>query len=352
MIVSPRRYLLVGDQPLEVIIGLEVHARISSKYKIFSGTFNTIQPLDEGLPGSLPVLNVLCVNSLFLLADLVRAQTATSIDFTRKSYFCVDLAQGFQITQHFHPLLTGGVLELQFCLINNKIRLGQITISMACLEHDAGRFARDKSKISYMRSGGSLLEIVTSPCVDSVDCVKLFVAKLRLALISTKTSRCVMADSDLRFDLNFSIASPLSTLSFKTEIKNLNWLSALEELISCEVASFGVRKFTACTTKRADLRDSIAFTARLKEREYEYKQINEANLNTVKTWYNQSGAQVLDYGGFCVLALGTDSTYCRLSNFDASVTSISLFSIFGFKKLSFLLKLLRWCSREGSLMVE
>ncbi|MFP3039273.1 MAG: hypothetical protein ACKESB_00890, partial [Candidatus Hodgkinia cicadicola] len=215
MIVSPRRYSLVGAKPLEVIIGLEVHARISSKYKIFSGTFNTIQPLDEGLPGSLPVLNVLCVNSLFLLADLVQAQTATSIDFTRKSYFCVDLAQGFQITQHFYPLLTSGVLELQFCSINNKIRLGQITISMACLEHDAGRFTRHKSKISYVRSGGSLLEIVTSPCVDSVDCVKLFVAKLRLALISIKASRCVMADSDLRFDLNFSIASPLSTLSFK-----------------------------------------------------------------------------------------------------------------------------------------
>ncbi len=282
LVASPRRYLLIGCQPLEVIIGLEVHVRINSKYKIFSGCQCMVHPLDEGLPGSLPALNVISVNSLFVFAELVRAHAAASFSFTRKSYFCADLAQGFQITQHFCPLIVNGVLELQFCLVNNRVKLERVAISRACLEHDAASFTRDKTKVSYVRAGCSLLEIVTSPCIDSIVCLKLFIAKLRLVLSSTGISDCVMANSDLRFDLNFSVALPLAKLGCKTEIKNLNWLASLNELVLYEAKIFAARRFSSCKTKGADLKRLSTFTIRLKEQEYEYKHICEANLNAVK----------------------------------------------------------------------
>src|ERR1700751_4981662 len=226
----------------EVVIGMEVHAQVTSKSKLFSGASTAfggepnshVSLVDAALPGMLPVINGECVapaggTGLGLKARIKRRST-----FDRKNYFYPDLPQGYQISQYKSPIVGEGEIQVDLTP-DHSIRVG---IERLHLEQDAGKSLHDQSPtmsfVDLNRSGVALMEIVSGPDMRSADEAKAYVSKLRTILRYIGSCDGDMEKGNLRADVNVSVRRPGEALGTRCEIKNVNSIRFIGQAIEYE----------------------------------------------------------------------------------------------------------------------
>ncbi|AIC63804.1 aspartyl/glutamyl-tRNA(Asn/Gln) amidotransferase subunit B [Candidatus Hodgkinia cicadicola] len=338
---SARDYLACGNTPVELSIGLEVHVQFSSSYKLFSGRLGVLAALDVGLPGSLPVVNFGDVLGVNVLASLLNSRVSPWLSFTRKGYFCADLAAGYQITQYHNPLLGYGSLEVFAFGVSGVCRVMRAHIQNVNLEHDTGSvsFLGGCEVVNFARAGLGLLEFVSFPCFNSVLFAKLYLLKLKLVLMCLNISSCVMANAELRYDFNVSFGEPLSSCSAKIEIKNLNSLSGLSRVVLSE-ACLARRDGRACT-KAIEPKTFATLFLRRKESASEYKRLLEADIPLARVLTKLSSTQqrvAATRARLCWLSsCGRLSFFCFQSS-ERFRCQAHVFSQFGFRFLSLMFK--------------
>ena len=229
----------------ELVIGLEVHAQLSSESKLFSRTStkfgaepnSQVSFIDAAMPGMLPILNEKCVEQAVKIGIALNANINKHSVFDRKNYFYADLPQGYQISQFYHPIINGGSIILNLPDDTNK----KIRIARMHLEQDAGKSIHDQSpKETYIdlnRSGVALLEIVTEPDIYNSEEAGEFIKKLRAILRCLNACDGDMEKGSLRCDANVSIR-PLNDkkLGIRAEIKNLNSIKNIIKAINYEAS--------------------------------------------------------------------------------------------------------------------
>ena len=228
----------------EVVIGLEVHAQVSSSAKLFSGAptkfgaepNQNVSLVDAAMPGMLPVINKECVNQAVRTGLGLKAEINLFSVFDRKNYFYADLPQGYQISQFKQPIVGEGVLRIDLADGSSK----DIGIERLHLEQDAGKSMHDqhpsKSYIDLNRTGVALMEIVSRPDIRSAAQAAAYVKKLRSILRYLGTCDGNMEEGSLRADVNVSVRRPGAELGTRTETKNLNSLRFIQQAIDYEVA--------------------------------------------------------------------------------------------------------------------
>jgi aspartyl-tRNA(Asn)/glutamyl-tRNA(Gln) amidotransferase subunit B len=226
----------------EVVIGLEVHAQAVSNAKLFSGASavfgadpNTqVTFLDAGMPGMLPVLNKACVDQA-IKTGLGMNSTINKVSvFDRKNYFYPDLPLGYQISQFYYPIVTGGYIDID---LENEVK--RINITRLHLEQDAGKSTHDLhpslSYIDFNRAGVALMEIVSEPEMRSSQEAMAYVKKLRSILRYLGTCDGNMEEGSLRVDANISLHQPGTPFGTRAEIKNVNSVRFLGQAIEYEI---------------------------------------------------------------------------------------------------------------------
>src|ERR1700676_3066381 len=226
----------------EVVIGLEVHAQVTSQAKLFSGASTEfggepnshVSLVDAAMPGMLPVINAECVRQAVRTGLGLKAKINLKSVFDRKNYFYPDLPQGYQISQYKSPIVGEGevVVDLPD---GETVRVG---IERLHLEQDAGKSLHDQnptmSLVDLNRSGVALMEIVSKPDLRSADEAKAYVAKLRAILRYLGTCDGDMEKGSLRADVNVSVRRPGEPLGTRCEIKNVNSIAFIGEAIEYE----------------------------------------------------------------------------------------------------------------------
>ncbi len=227
----------------EVVIGMEVHAQVTSEAKLFSGSSTTfgagpnenVSLVDAAMPGMLPVINEACVRQAVKTGLGIKAEINLYSVFDRKNYFYADLPQGYQISQFKHPIVGEGVLTIE--LADGTTH--DIGIERIHLEQDAGKSLHDqhpsKSYIDLNRSGVALMEIVSRPDLRSSEQAGAYIKKLRSILRYLGTCDGNMEEGSLRADVNVSVRRPGQALGTRTETKNLNSVRFIMQAIDYEV---------------------------------------------------------------------------------------------------------------------
>lgn len=237
------KYVQGNTGPWEVVIGLEVHAQVTSKAKLFSGAStefgaapNTqVALLDAGMPGMLPVLNEKCVEQAVRTGLGLKAEINKYSAFDRKNYFYADLPLGYQISQFAHPIVGAGTMILDLEDGSSK----EVRIHRLHLEIDAGKSIHDmhpeKTYIDLNRAGVALMEIVSEPDMRSAAEAAAYVRKLRSILRYLGTCDGNMEQGSLRCDVNVSVRRPGEELGTRTETKNMNSMKFIQQAIDYEV---------------------------------------------------------------------------------------------------------------------
>ncbi len=236
--------LVKGNTGLwEVVIGLEVHAQVSSKAKLFSGSAtefgadpNTqVNFLDAGMPGMLPVINGYCVDQAIKTGLGLNGILNLVSVFDRKNYFYADLPTGYQISQFTRPIVTGGYLDID--LEDEKTK--RVNLTRIHIEQDAGKSTHDlHPSLSYIdlnRAGIALMEIVSEPEMRSSQEAMAYVKKLRSILRYLGSCDGNMEQGSLRADANISLRRPGEPLGTRAEIKNVNSVRFLGQAIEYEI---------------------------------------------------------------------------------------------------------------------
>lgn len=237
----------------ELVIGLEVHAQVASKAKLFSGAStefgaepnSNVSFVDAAMPGMLPVINEFCVEQAVRTGLGLKAQINLWSAFDRKNYFYPDLPQGYQISQLYHPIVgEGEVLVEMGPGVARLVRIERIHI-----EQDAGKSIHDMdpnmSFVDLNRTGVALMEIVSRPDIRGPDEAAAYVTKLRQILRYLGTCDGNMQNGSLRADVNLSICRPgqyekyqetqdFSHLGTRCEIKNMNSMRFIQQAIEVE----------------------------------------------------------------------------------------------------------------------
>jgi len=217
----------------EVVIGLEVHAQVTSNAKLFSGAStefgaepNTqVSLVDAAMPGMLPVPNGECLRQAVRTGMALEAKINPWSRFDRKNYFYADLPQGYQISQLYHPIVGEGEIEI---LVDEKDEgsAKRIGVERIHLEQDAGKLMHDQhpsfSYVDLNRSGVALMEIVSKPDMRSPDEAGAYVRKLRAILRYVGSCDGNMEQGSMRADVNVSVRRPGGELGTRTETKNVN----------------------------------------------------------------------------------------------------------------------------------
>jgi aspartyl-tRNA(Asn)/glutamyl-tRNA(Gln) amidotransferase subunit B len=226
----------------EVVIGMEVHAQVTSKAKLFSGASTAfggepnahVSLIDAAMPGMLPVINEECVRQAVRTGLGLKAKINLKSVFDRKNYFYPDLPQGYQISQYKSPIVGEGEVVVDM----PDGETARIGIERLHLEQDAGKLLHDQhasmSFVDLNRSGVALMEIVTKPDLRSADEAKAFVGKLRTILRYLGTCDGDMEKGNLRADVNVSVRKPGAPLGTRCEIKNLNSIRFIGQAIEHE----------------------------------------------------------------------------------------------------------------------
>jgi aspartyl-tRNA(Asn)/glutamyl-tRNA(Gln) amidotransferase subunit B len=235
--------LIEGETgPFEVIIGMEVHAQVTSKSKLFSGAStefggepnNHVSLVDAAMPGMLPVINEECIAQAIRTGLGLKAQINLRSVFDRKNYFYPDLPQGYQISQYKSPIVGEGEVIVDL-LSGERVIVG---IERLHLEQDAGKSLHDQHpKFSYVdlnRSGVALMEIVSKPDLRSSEQAKAYVSKLRTIMRYLGTCDGNMEEGSLRADVNVSVRRPGEKLGTRCEIKNVNSIRFIGQAIEHE----------------------------------------------------------------------------------------------------------------------
>lgn len=226
----------------EVVIGLEVHAQVSSKSKLFSGSStefggeanSQVSFVDSAMPGMLPVLNEFCVSQAVKTGLGINAKINLVSSFDRKNYFYPDLPQGYQISQFYHPIVGEGHLSINVDGEEKIIRIERIH-----LEQDAGKSMHDQSPdssfIDLNRCGIALMEIVSAPDLRSPKQAAEYVKKLRAIVRYLGTCDGDMEKGSMRCDANVSVRKVGDTkLNNRCEIKNINSMRYIMKAIEYE----------------------------------------------------------------------------------------------------------------------
>jgi aspartyl-tRNA(Asn)/glutamyl-tRNA(Gln) amidotransferase subunit B len=226
----------------EVVIGMEVHAQVTSQAKLFSGASTIfggepnshVSLVDAAMPGMLPVINEECIKQAIRTGLGLNARINLKSVFERKNYFYPDLPQGYQISQYKSPLVGEGVVVVDMP-DGATVTVG---IERLHLEQDAGKSLHDRhpalSFVDLNRSGVALMEIVSKPDLRSAEEAKAFLAKLRSILRYLGTCDGDMEKGNLRADVNVSVRKPGAPLGIRCEIKNVNSIRFVGQAIESE----------------------------------------------------------------------------------------------------------------------
>ncbi len=226
----------------EVVIGLEIHAQVTSNSKLFSGAAtafgaeaNTqVSLVDAGMPGMLPVINEMAVEQAVRSGLGLNAKINTYSVFDRKNYWYPDLPQGYQISQYLQPIVGEGVVSVDL----DDGESTEVGIERLHLEQDAGKLIHDqhprKSHVDLNRSGVALMEIVSKPDMRSAAEAGAYVRKVRAILRYLGTCDGNMEQGSMRADVNVSVRRPGEELGTRAEIKNVNSIRFMQQAINYE----------------------------------------------------------------------------------------------------------------------
>ena len=229
----------------EVVIGLEVHAQVTSKAKLFSGASTAfgaepnaqVSLVDAAMPGMLPVPNRECIRQAVRTGMAIDAQINKWSRFDRKNYFYADLPQGYQISQLYHPLVGEGHLEIAVDEKNPEAGK-RIGIERIHVEQDAGKLMHDQhptmSYVDLNRSGVALMEIVSRPDMRSPAEAGAYLRKLRAILRYVGSCDGNMEEGSMRADVNVSVRKPGEEFGTRTETKNVNSVRFVMQAIEYE----------------------------------------------------------------------------------------------------------------------
>ena len=226
----------------EVVVGMEIHAQVSSEAKLFSGSStefggeanNHVSFVDAAMPGMLPVINEECVRQAIRTGLGLKAKINNRSLFDRKNYFYPDLPQGYQISQYKDPIVGEGVVILDM-LDGERIEVG---VERLHLEQDAGKSMHDQhptmSFVDLNRSGVALMEIVSKPDIRSAEEAKAYMTKMRTIVRYLGTSDGNMEQGSMRADVNVSVRRPGEALGTRCELKNMNSIRFIGQAIEYE----------------------------------------------------------------------------------------------------------------------
>lgn len=231
----------------EVVIGLEVHAQVTSKAKLFSGAStefgaepnSQVSLVDAAMPGMLPVPNAECIRQAVRTGMALEARINPWSRFDRKNYFYADLPQGYQISQLYHPIVGEGEIEI---LLDEKDEgsAKRIGVERIHLEQDAGKLMHDQhpsfSYVDLNRSGVALMEIVSKPDMRSPEEAGAYIRKLRAILRYVGSCDGNMEQGSMRADVNVSVRRPGGELGTRTETKNVNSVRFIMAAIEYEAS--------------------------------------------------------------------------------------------------------------------
>ena len=274
----------------EVIIGLEVHAQVTSNSKLFSSSStkfgaepNTqVSLVDAAFPGMLPVINEFCVKQAIKTGIGLKAQINKRSVFDRKNYFYADLPQGYQISQFKHPIVGEGTVVID--MPNGQKEIG---IERLHLEQDAGKSIHDidpqNTMVDLNRSGVALMEIVSKPDLRSPDEVNVYIKKLRSIMRYLGTCDGNMQEGSLRADVNVSVRiKGTDKLGTRCEIKNVNSIKFMQMAIYFEanrqVDLIEEGKSVDQETRLFDTKKNETRSMRSKEDAHDYRYFPDPDL--------------------------------------------------------------------------
>ncbi len=289
------KYLIKGKQSnWEVVIGLEVHAQVSSNSKLFSGSAtkfgaepNTqVSLVDSAFPGMLPVINQYCIEQAVKTGLGFNAKINSYSVFDRKNYFYADLPQGYQISQYKNPIVGEGEIILDLPSGTKKIGIERLH-----LEQDAGKSIHDidpsNTFVDLNRSGIALMEIVSKPDLRSPEEVNAYIKKLRSIMRYLGTCDGNMQEGSLRADVNVSVRKEGdTTLGTRCEIKNVNSIKFMQMAIDYEakrqVELLESGKSIDQETRLFDTKKNETRSMRSKEDAHDYRYFPDPDLLPLK----------------------------------------------------------------------
>ena len=239
---KPSKYLKGATGEWEIVVGMEIHAQVTSHSKLFSGASTAfggdqnshVSLVDAAMPGMLPVINEECVKQAIRTGLGLRAQINHRSVFDRKNYFYPDLPQGYQISQFKDPIVGEGEVIVDVTPTEQII----VGIERLHLEQDAGKSLHDQSPnesfVDLNRSGVALMEIVSKPDIRSAEEARAYVSKLRTILRYLGTCDGNMEEGSLRADVNVSVRRPGGPLGTRCEIKNVNSIRFIGQAVEVE----------------------------------------------------------------------------------------------------------------------
>jgi aspartyl-tRNA(Asn)/glutamyl-tRNA(Gln) amidotransferase subunit B len=239
---KPSQYLKGATGDWEIVVGMEVHAQVTSKAKLFSGASaeyggapnDHVSLVDAAMPGMLPVINEECVRQAIRTGLGLKAAINLKSVFDRKNYFYPDLPQGYQISQYKSPIVGEGIVYIDMP-DGETIEVG---IERLHLEQDAGKSLHDRdpnaSHVDLNRSGVALMEIVSKPDIRSAEEARLYLTKLRTILRYLGTCDGNMEEGSMRADVNVSVRKPGQPFGTRCEIKNVNSIRFAGQAIEYE----------------------------------------------------------------------------------------------------------------------
>ncbi len=290
ILVQHHTMSITGSDKYEAVIGLEVHAQLSTTSKLFSGdsvSFGNkpnvnISPVTLGYPGTLPMLNKQAVEFAVKIGIACGCEIEEVNYFARKNYFYPDLPKGYQITQHTTPVCKNGFVKIRVANAERKVRLNRIH-----LEEDAGKSIHDADEsytyVDYNRAGVPLIEIVSEPDMHSGEEAYAYVTELRKLVRYLQICDGNMEEGSMRCDANISIRlKGESKLGTKVEVKNLNSIRNVKKAIEYEIKRMielaeqgGV---IIQETRSFDALNDTTFALRTKEEANDYRYFPDPDL--------------------------------------------------------------------------
>jgi len=269
-------------------IGLEVHAELKTKTKMFCNSLNNpdetepnvnVCPICMGHPGTLPTLNKEAIKHVLKIGHAIGGEIADFTEWDRKNYFYPDIPKGYQISQFKYPLISGG-------------KIGDVELTRIHLEEDTGTSIHDQgdySLVNYNRAGVPLMELVTEPVIHSAEQAGNFARELQLLLRYMGASDANMEKGEMRVEANISVAEEGATeLGTKVEVKNLNSFKVAERAIDFEIKRMtelleeGRGDEIVQETKGWDEAKQKTFSQRKKETSADYRYFPEPDLPKLK----------------------------------------------------------------------
>jgi aspartyl-tRNA(Asn)/glutamyl-tRNA(Gln) amidotransferase subunit B len=273
----------MSDSKYYVTIGLEVHAELKTKTKMFSAAPNNpdektpnlnIDPVSMAHPGTLPVINKKAVESVIRVGLALGADIANFTEFDRKNYFYPDIPKGYQISQYKYPIVSGGSLA---GVDVTRVHLEEDT---ATSKHDKG----DYSLVDFNRAGVPLMELVTEPVIHDVETIGVFARELQTLLRYLGVSDANMEKGEMRVEVNLSISPDKDVLGTKVEVKNIASFKMAEKAAAYEIVRHtklweeGRKDEIVQETRGWDDINGVTKSQRSKENSAEYRYFPDPDL--------------------------------------------------------------------------